>query len=111
MDWPYHKIGIPGFGRAGLQHKIINYEPLTGEIAHDDEISLNTQSGSQWDGFMHYGDKNLRCYYNGLQHTDEVGRSPDSHGIHRELSVLLMTDHADFSMTGANRESLVVESC
>ncbi|KAF7555023.1 hypothetical protein G7Z17_g2519 [Cylindrodendrum hubeiense] len=82
LDWPYEKAGKPAFGRLGLQHKIINYEPITGEMAHDDEISLNTQCGSQWDGFMHYADQKIRSYYNGLQHTDDVALRPEAHGVH-----------------------------
>ncbi|KAH7000569.1 hypothetical protein EDB80DRAFT_811794 [Ilyonectria destructans] len=82
LDWPYEKVGKPAFGRLGLQHKVINYEPITGEMAHDDEISLNTQCGSQWDGFMHYADQKIGCYYNGVRHTDDVALGPEAHGIH-----------------------------
>lgn len=87
LDWPYEKVGKPAFGRLGLQHKVINYEPITGEMAHDDEISLNTQCGSQWDGFMHYADQKIRCYYNGVRHTDDVALGPEAHGIHRECKL------------------------
>ncbi|KPM46380.1 hypothetical protein AK830_g168 [Neonectria ditissima] len=51
-------------------------------MAHDDELSFNTQGGSQWDGFMHYADQTIGCYYNGLKHTDDVASTPGAHGIH-----------------------------
>jgi hypothetical protein len=53
-------------------------------MAHDDEVSLNTQCGSQWDGFMHYADQMAASYYNGVKHTDDVATLPEAHGIHRE---------------------------
>jgi hypothetical protein len=91
LDWPYEKIGKPAFGRTGLHHKIINYQPITGEMAHDDEVTLNTQCGSQWDGFMHYADHKIGCYYNGLKHSDDVASSPEAHGLHRETHVYHLT--------------------
>jgi hypothetical protein len=84
LDWAYDKIGKPAFGRVGLKQKIINYASITGEMAHDDEISFNTQCGSQWDGFMHYADQIAGSYYNGVKHTDDVATRPEAHGIHRE---------------------------
>lgn len=40
----------PSFGRDKFVHKII---PLAEDLAYDDKYDLNTQSGSQWDGFRH----------------------------------------------------------
>jgi hypothetical protein len=40
----------------------------------------NTQSGSQWDGFKHFGHADSDSYYNGLKH-DEAPNSLDN-GIH-----------------------------
>lgn len=31
----------------------------------DDELSLNLQAGSQWDGLSHFGHLSLNCYYGG----------------------------------------------
>jgi hypothetical protein len=75
-------VGAPAFNRAGLQHKVINYAGITGEMAHDDEVSFNTQCASQWDGFMHYADQKVGLYYNGLKHSEDVASHPDSHGVH-----------------------------
>jgi hypothetical protein len=40
----------PGFGREKFVHTI---KPLLENIAYDDKYELNTQSGTQWDGFRH----------------------------------------------------------
>lgn len=84
LDWAYEKIGKPAFGRLGLEQTVINYAKITGEMAHDDEIRLNTQCGSQWDGFLHYADQKLGVYYNGVHHSDNILGHPDAHGIHCE---------------------------
>ena len=41
----------PGFSRKVFDHKFIDFYPLVGHYVHDDEVHINTQSGSQWDGF------------------------------------------------------------
>ena len=32
---------------------------------HDDVVTFNTQSSSQWDGFRHYGEYGSGCFYGG----------------------------------------------
>lgn len=32
----------------------------------DDELHINTQSGTQWDGLRHYGHISLNCFYQGI---------------------------------------------
>ncbi|KIW77776.1 hypothetical protein Z517_07609 [Fonsecaea pedrosoi CBS 271.37] len=82
LDWAYDEIGKPAFGRQGLTHNVIDYHKVTGEMAHDDVITFNTQCGSQWDGFMHYADQNLASYYNGVKHGQNTIQDPASHSIH-----------------------------
>jgi hypothetical protein len=82
LDWGFHNIGTPAFGRNGLQHKLIKYEPINGQLVHDDEVSFNTQCGSQWDGFMHQGDQSSRAYYNGFKHSDTVCTEENAHSTH-----------------------------
>ena len=48
LNWEMHRILKPGFGRKPLEHRPFHLKPFT---ANDDELSFNTQSGSQWDGF------------------------------------------------------------
>jgi hypothetical protein len=40
----------PAFSREKFKHKI---KVLADGIAYDDQYELNTQSGTQWDGFRH----------------------------------------------------------
>lgn len=40
----------PAFGRETFQHSI---KTLAEDISYDDCYTLNTQSGTQWDGFRH----------------------------------------------------------
>ncbi|KIW05750.1 uncharacterized protein PV09_03606 [Verruconis gallopava] len=64
LDWQYGLPDPPTFKREPFKHTI---KPL-GVAGHDDLYELNTQSGSQWDGFRHVGlihnDKPL--FYNNL---------------------------------------------
>lgn len=48
LNWRMDNVRKPGFGRKPLEHKIFDLAPFK---AHDDEIHINTQAGSQWDGF------------------------------------------------------------
>lgn len=54
----------PAFGRAAAKHTLKpNPEGLT---AFDDLLDINTQSGSQWDGFRHFGHLSHQRFYNNL---------------------------------------------
>ncbi|KAJ5924901.1 hypothetical protein N7454_007540 [Penicillium verhagenii] len=51
-------------------------------VCCDDEIHLNTQVSSQWDGLLHYGHQSLEKYYNGVSYTDAAeSRIDQSLGI------------------------------
>jgi hypothetical protein len=45
---PLNVPEVPAFGREPFRHEI---KVLTENIAYDDLYHLNTQSGTQWDGF------------------------------------------------------------
>ena len=51
----------PLFGRGALSHRVLG---VSGE-SHDDELSFNTQSSSQWDGFRHVAHPE-HGYFDGL---------------------------------------------
>ena len=70
---------FPGFGRRRFEQKVVDLASL-GFSALDDEISINTQSGSQWDSLKHFAHQKSGMYYNGLSH-DEATRSV-TNGIH-----------------------------
>lgn len=52
LDWSMNKLEFPGLGRIPMNHKIKNLSGA-GFVAFDDEITINTQTSSQWDGLKH----------------------------------------------------------
>ncbi|KLJ05880.1 hypothetical protein EMPG_10692 [Blastomyces silverae] len=50
LNLPLNVPEQPGFGREKFVHSI---KTLVPGIAYDDNYQLNTQSGTQWDGFRH----------------------------------------------------------
>lgn len=50
---------------------------------------MNTQSGTQWDGFRHVAHQSTSTFYNGTKHTDFTGGNEASH----KCSVHLWREH------------------
>lgn len=48
INWSLDNCATPHSGRKKPTHRIM---PLDDWIGHDDEVDMNTQSGSQWDGY------------------------------------------------------------
>ncbi|KAK9441698.1 hypothetical protein VB005_06340 [Metarhizium brunneum] len=67
----------PCFGRRPLEHTLLHKAPMT---VTDDELVLNTQSSSQWDGLRHYGYQKEKVYFNGKSQQDIS--SSNVNGIH-----------------------------
>lgn len=65
MQNPEH----PGFGRQPIQHRV--FPTYKGKPVNDDELVFNTQSGSQWDGFRHWGLPDSQLFWDG-QHQSEI---------------------------------------
>ncbi|KAF2420015.1 hypothetical protein EJ08DRAFT_653937 [Tothia fuscella] len=61
---------VPAFNREPFRHEI---KVLTENIAYDDIYHLNTQSGTQWDGFRHFAHIPTQTFYNGTKGTDITG--------------------------------------
>jgi len=76
LNWGMEKLHQPGFNRTSLQHKFVDWRVKAREsggpefFSYDDEITVNTQAGSQWDGLRHWGHQPTGFYYNGLHHDD-----------------------------------------
>lgn len=84
LDLPLNIPGPTFFGRKPMKHRIKSI----GHGAFDDEIEINTQSSSQWDGFRHFADPNTGCHYNGvvsdeivaeIEETEGDGKQEDDH--------------------------------
>lgn len=73
LDLPLNVPGPPFFGRQPLKHRI----KTIGKGAFDDEVSYNTQSGSQWDGFRHFAHPIHECHYNGVLSEDIMANVDD----------------------------------
>lgn len=52
LDWSLDNVSFPAIGRKTFEHKVVDLAPH-GFTALDDEVHMNTQSGSQWDGLKH----------------------------------------------------------
>jgi hypothetical protein len=63
----------PAFGREIFRHEI---KTLAKDLAYDDKYEMNTQSGTQWDGFRHISYFTTAEFYNGVRGKDIVG--PDA---------------------------------
>lgn len=59
---PLNHPEVPAFARETFKHEI---KDLAENRAFDDTYFLNTQSGTQWDGFRH-----VRYIQNGMQEND-----------------------------------------
>lgn len=79
LNWPINGIHTPGFGRAGLNHKVISFldSPLKAH-GFDDEVSFNTQCSSQWDSLVHFAHQPTGLSYNGVKPTVEVLNQADT---------------------------------
>lgn len=70
VNLPLNKPEVPGFGREPFKHEIKTLHP---GLAYDDKYSLNTQSGTQWDGFRHFAHLSSGNFYNGTKGDDITG--------------------------------------
>ncbi|KAI9372697.1 hypothetical protein BJX61DRAFT_505922 [Aspergillus egyptiacus] len=72
LNLPLDVPKTPAFGREVFEHTI---KPIL-DVGFDDCYNLNTQSGSQWDGFRHFSHLESRCFYNGATTADVNGPNP-----------------------------------
>lgn len=70
LDLPLNVPLQPAFGREVFEHKI---KPLHPPIAYDDIYIMNTQSGTQWDGFRHMAHIPTETFYNNCHAADFHG--------------------------------------
>ena len=70
LNLPLNVPEVPAFHREPFKHDI---KILAENIAYDDLYRLNTQSGTQWDGFRHFAHIPSGTFYNGTRGTDIVG--------------------------------------
>ncbi|KAL4805230.1 putative cyclase-domain-containing protein [Aspergillus unguis] len=71
LNWPLENIRDPGHNRNPIEHRFLDLKPHL--VGHDDEITINTQTSSQWDGLRHWAFQGNGLYYNGLTHEEISG--------------------------------------
>lgn len=66
LNWPLNFPDKPMFGRQAPKMSVLNVggKIATPEMIRDDEIHINTQSGTQWDGLRHFGILEHGVFYN-----------------------------------------------
>ena len=80
VNLPLDVPRTPTFARQAFKHTI---KPLREGYAYDDLYELNTQSGTQWDGFRHFAHQKSALFYNGTTGKDIVGEQANlKAGIH-----------------------------
>lgn len=83
LNWPLNTPNYPVFGRQKLIHTIID-NSTKGSASFDDEVTFNTQSGSQWDGLRHAIHREANALYNGFKKSEIDGpEAGDALGIDR----------------------------
>ncbi|KAF2179086.1 hypothetical protein K469DRAFT_741767 [Zopfia rhizophila CBS 207.26] len=70
LNLPLNVPSQPAFGRAIFTHEI---KTVFENVVYDDLYHMNTQSGTQWDGFRHFAHIPTRSFYNGTKGSDIVG--------------------------------------
>jgi hypothetical protein len=62
LNLPLDVPKVPAFAREVFKHEI---KALSEGVAYDDMYQLNTQSGTQFDGFRHIAHIPTKTFYNG----------------------------------------------
>ncbi|KAJ5099086.1 putative cyclase [Penicillium argentinense] len=68
LNWNIELPAQPNFDRSPCKVKIL--PNTSSDCIFDDSLEMNTQSGSQWDGFRHFGHQTHGFLYNNLSPED-----------------------------------------
>ncbi|KAJ7071791.1 putative cyclase-domain-containing protein [Mycena belliarum] len=64
LNWPLNFPDKPVFGRLPPEINLIQKQKEGRRYSRDDEIHINTQSGTQWDGLRHFSVLEHEMFYN-----------------------------------------------
>lgn len=70
LDLPTDVPSTPAFGRRQFAHEILT---VAADVCFDDVYHMNTQSGTQWDGFRHFAHIPTKTFYNNTHAADVLG--------------------------------------
>lgn len=88
VNLPLDTPEVPAFNREQFKHEI---KTLAENIAYDDKYQLNTQSGTQWDGFRHFSWVETGTFYNNTKGTDIL--TPDGANASHKCSIHHWAEH------------------
>ena len=71
LNWDMTLPRMPAFGRQACQHTTFKLPDI---LVNDDVLTMNTQSGSQFDGFRHIAHQGSQLFYNNLRLDEILGR-------------------------------------
>ncbi|KAK0493304.1 hypothetical protein EDD18DRAFT_1406232 [Armillaria luteobubalina] len=96
LNWPLNFPSKPMFRRRSPEILVID---KYGRATRDDEIHINSQSGTQWDGMRHFGLIDYEIFYNNT-HIDSIPagsiRISDPNNInpnHKHLGIQNWSNH------------------
>lgn len=101
LNWPLNFPEKPMFGRKSPEVTMKIREPK--HILRDDEIHINTQSGTQWDGLRHFGIIEHGVFYNNTPgHSLPMGvvPMPNPQDIDPSLKRIGIQNWADHGICG-----------
>ncbi|KJA15190.1 hypothetical protein HYPSUDRAFT_397643 [Hypholoma sublateritium FD-334 SS-4] len=101
LNWPINFPAKPMFKRKTPEVRMIIKRE--NGMPRDDEININSQSGSQWDGMRHYGIIEHGVFYNNtdaLSLTEGIVPIPDPNTIDPNLSKIGIQNWASHGICG-----------
>jgi len=90
-SWSLDNPKLPVFRRQKLLHKIIDNSTFSNSASFDDEVTFNTQAGSQWDGLRHAVYRKKELLYIGVSKEEIQGpKSTDVLGINSKFIFMIL---------------------
>ncbi|KAF7353898.1 hypothetical protein MVEN_01075700 [Mycena venus] len=103
LNWPLNFPDKPMFGRIPPEINLIQKQKEGRNYSRDDEIHINTQSGTQWDGLRHFPIVEHEMFYNntpGSTLPRGLNPMPDPHQIDPTYTRIGIQNWADHGICG-----------
>ena len=94
LNFEYELPDPPLFGRQAPKHDVL------GEGGHDDVLTFNTQSSSQWDGFRHVAHP-VHHHYNGVADADHGMQHWAARGLAGRAVLVDVARHVEIDPTAS----------
>lgn len=103
LNWPLNFPDKPMFGRIPPEINFIQKQKEGRNYSRDDEIHINTQSGTQWDGLRHFPILEHEMFYNNIPASTlprGLHPMPDPHQIDPTYTRIGIQNWADHGICG-----------